>query len=117
MKTTLIYTETARNDLKSIYNYISKELFAPFTAGSIMNRILTEVSSLKDSPELYPVYRFSPWKEEGVRYFAVKKYIVFYKYDSKTSVISVVRVMYGGRDISQQMEETTQVKEPSVYYA
>ena len=117
MKTTLIYTESARNDLKLIYTYIAKKLYAPMTADKIINRILSEVSSLKDSPELYPIYRFSPWKEEGVRYFSVKKYLVFYKYDSVTSVISVIRIMYGGRDISQQMEETIHVKEPSVFYA
>ena len=117
MKTTLIYTESARDDLKSILSNISKELHAPFSAEKILNRILSEVSSLKDSPELYPVYRFSPWKEEGVRYFTVKKYVVFYKYDSTASEIAIVRVMYGGRNMIQLMEETTQVKEPSVYYA
>jgi toxin ParE1/3/4 len=36
----------------------------------------------------------------------VKKYLVFYTVDSDAETVSIARILYGGRDISRQLEDT-----------
>ena len=45
-----------------------------------------------------------PWYSQGVRFMPVKNYLVFYTVKNET--VSIARIMYGGRDISKQLEET-----------
>ena len=105
MKVGLEYTATAKNDLQAIFNYISYDLFAPDAAERIVERILSEIRSLQDSPEMFQLYRDNPWHDLGVRSFPVKNYVVFYRFSKEESMVSVLRIMYGGRDIKRQLEE------------
>ena len=36
----------------------------------------------------------------------VKNYLVFYTVKEETETVSIARIMYAGRDISKQLEET-----------
>ena len=101
----LEYTEAAKNDLKAIFNYISFDLIAPDAAERIVGRILSAIRSLQDSPEMYQLYRDNPWHDLGVRSFPVKNYVVFYRFKKEESLVTVIRIMYGGRDVSKQLEE------------
>ena len=102
----VVYTFQARQDLHDIYDYIAFTLLAPDAARKTTERILETVRSLQTMPERNPLYKEEPWHSLGVRFIPVKNYIVFYTVNTDT--VSIARIMYGARDLSRQLEETTE---------
>lgn len=102
------YTRYAREDLKAIYEYLAFELLVPDTASRQSDRIMKTVRTLDNMPERYKVYEEEPWKSQNLRYFPVDNYLVFYLPKKETGVINIVRIIYGGRDIRRQLEQTTE---------
>lgn len=99
------FTEQARNDLRDILDYISYELQAPKIAVRLVREITNEILSLNQMPMRYRLYDEEPWQSQGLRYFPVKNYLIFYYPDESTNTVYAVRVIYGGRDISCQLSE------------
>ena len=108
MSMNIVYTHTARQDLREIYEYIAFSLLASDTARSLTDRIMAEIRTLETFPERNPLYRDEPWHSQGVRVLPVKNYLVFYTVNNDTETVSVARILYGGRDISRQLEETVE---------
>ena len=106
MSMKIVYTHTARQDLREIYEYIAYTLLVSETARSLTDRIMTDIRSMEEFPESNSLFKDEPWHSQGVRFLPVKNYLVFYTVQKETETISVVRIMYGGRDISRQLEET-----------
>ena len=104
----IVYTNTARRDLREIYEYIAYTLLVPNTAKAISETIMREVRSLESLPERNPLYQDEPWHSQGVRFLRVKNYLVFYTVNPDADTVSVARIMYGGRNISRQLEETSE---------
>ena len=104
----VVYTFTARQDLRNIYEYIAFTLLAPDAARNTTDRIMSTVRTLESMPERNPLYKEEPWHSQGVRFVPVKNYLVFYTINTETDTVSVARIMYGARDISRQLEETTE---------
>ena len=46
-----------------------------------------------------------PWHSIGLRFFPIDNYLIFYRTDEEKEIVSIVRIMYGGRDISRQLSE------------
>ena len=101
----IVYTHTARQDLREIYEYIAFSLLAADTARSLTERIMADIRSLESFPERNPLYKQEPWRSQGLRVLPVKNYLVFYTVKNETETISIARILYGGRDISRQLEE------------
>lgn len=108
MSMQIVYTYTARRDLREIYEYIAYALLAPKTAEAMAESIMKAVRTLDEMPERNPLYGDEPWHSRGVRSLRVKNYLVFYTVNKETGTVSVARIMYGGRDISRQLEETVE---------
>lgn len=104
----IVYTNTARRDLREIYEYVAYTLLVPDTAKALSEKIMGEVRSLESLPERNPLYRDEPWHSQGVRFLRVKNYLVVYTVNPDADTVSVARIMYGGRDISRQLEETSE---------
>lgn len=94
--------------MKAIYEYLAFGLFVPDTASRQSDRIMKAVRMLDNMPERYKVYEEEPWKSQNLRYFPVDNYLVFYLPKKETGIINIVRIIYGGRDIKRQMEQTTE---------
>lgn len=45
-------------------------------------------------------------KNQGLRCFPVKNYLIFYYPDETKNTVYAIRIIYGGRDISHQLSET-----------
>lgn len=103
------YTKCAKEDLNSIYEYIAYELLVPDTANSQIDRIIKTIRTLDNMPERYNIYEEEPWKSQNLRYFPVDNYLVFYLPKKETSIINIIRIIYGGRDIRRQLEKTTEI--------
>lgn len=99
----IVYTAAARRDLRDIYEYIAYELLVPETAAGQAQRIMKEIRALDEMPMRFRLYEEEPWHSEGLRFFPVDNYLVFYLPDETRNTVSIVRIMYGGRDIPQSL--------------
>ncbi len=106
MKFEIVYTAGAKRDLRNIYEYIAQKLLVPETAAGQVQRIMKEIRSLDELPMRFRLYEDEPWHSRGLRFFPVDNYLIFYLPDERTCTVSVVRIMYGGRDIQRQVQET-----------
>ena len=77
---------TARDDLRGIYEYIAYNLFVPITAK-------------------FPLYKKEPWHSAGLRFFPVNNYVIFYIANETDNTISVIRIMYGGSNIEVRLRD------------
>lgn len=103
----VVYSAEARQDLRDFYQYIAFELLEPETAAGQANRIMNEISSLDEMPMRHRRYEEEPWYSQGLRVMPVDNYLVFYLPDETNEIVNIIRIMYGGRDISKQLNETT----------
>ncbi len=103
MKYKVMYTAGAKKDLRNIFRYISEELLAPENAAGQTERMLHTM------PNRNRLYEEEPWHSRGLRFFPVDNYLVFYKTDDETEAVYVVRIMYGGRDVHKQLNQTEDV--------
>ncbi len=106
MNWNIVYTAGARRDLRNIYEYIAYSLFVPETAAGQTQRIMKEVRVLDEMPMRFQLYDEEPWHSAGLRFFPVDNYLVFYLPDEVKSIVYIVRIMYGGRDVHKQLSET-----------
>ena len=96
-------SEQADSDLKGIFEYISFELQSLENASGQLDRLEEQILSLDTMPERYRKYEKEPWKSRGFRVLPVDNYVVLYIPDSDKKVVTILRVMYAGRDIDNQL--------------
>ncbi len=95
----VVYSEKAKEDLKEIYSYIAFTLMVPSTAEGQVNRIRKIIRSLDFMPLRNPAVDWEPWKSMKMHKAAVDNFMVFYTVDESLSIVSIIRIVYGGRDI------------------
>lgn len=98
----------AEQDLRSIFEYIAYELQSVSNASQQLKRLEDSILSLDQMPNRNPAYRKEPWYSRGLRVMSVDNYLVFYIPDTATQTVTVIRVMYGGRDIGSQLDTLIQ---------
>lgn len=107
----MIYTvnisNQAETDLREIYEYIAYELQSPENASGQLDRLEKCILSLSQKPERFRIYDAEPWKSRGLRIVPVNNYCVFYVPNRETGIVTVIRVMYGGRDMETQLTRYT----------
>lgn len=96
MKYQFFYTDSAKQDLKNIYRYISDSLVEPEIAEKLTDKIMKSIRSLDEET----------WRSRSLRILQVNNYLIFYPPDEKKTVVTILRIIYGGRDISKQLSET-----------
>ena len=96
-------TEAAKKDLQSIFEYIAFELQEPENAKNQMRLLESRILSLDTMPERYKSYDKEPWHSQGFRILRVDNFIVFYIPDANTKIVTIIRILYSGRDIEKQL--------------
>ena len=91
MSSGVIYSARARQDLRNIYEYISYDLLVPETATRQTRRIMKEIRSLDEMPMRHRLYDDEPWHSQGVRFFPVDNYLVFYLPDETKNTVYIVK--------------------------
>lgn len=104
MKYSIVLTETAQADLSAIFRYIAVDLQSAQNANAQLSRIEKAIASLDQMPERYRVYDRKNWRERNMRVMPVDNYLVFYVPAHDDSTVTVMRILYGGRDIDRQLE-------------
>ncbi len=97
----------AEEDLRGIFEYIAFELLSPENAEKQLERLEKQILSLDEMPERFPRYGKEPWHSRGLRFATVDNYIVFYLPDMEEQVVTILRVMYSGRNIEEQLSVHT----------
>ena len=96
-------SEQADSELRGIFEYIAFELQSPENASGQLDRLEEQILSLDIMPERYRKYENEPWKSRGLRVLPVDNYVIFYIPDSNKKIVTILRVMYAGRDIDNQL--------------
>lgn len=107
MKYEVIATEQAESDLRGIYEYIAFELLAPENAKGQVARLEEMILGLEEFPNRFRQYEKEPWYSRGLRIMPVDNYLVFYIPNQKEMTVTIIRIMYAGRDIDQRLKDYT----------
>lgn len=103
----IIISYQAETDLRGIFEYIAYELKSVQNAAGQLSRLEESIFSLNQMPERFRRYSKEPWYSRGLRAMPVDHYLVFYIPNHNEKTVSIVRVMYGGRDIDVQLKNLT----------
>lgn len=106
MKYEVVTTAQAAADLRAIFEYIAYELLAGENAIKQLDRLEEAILSLDEMPERYHLYDKEPWRERNLRIMPVDNYLVFYIPQDDDKTVTIIRVMYGRRDIDAQLKQT-----------
>lgn len=94
----VVFAQQAERDLRDIFEYVAYEIGEPHAAAQLMGRIRAAVEGLATFPGRRPIVDFEPWRTRQTRWLLVGNYLVFFVTDEDKGVVSVIRVIYGGRD-------------------
>lgn len=101
---TITITEQADRDLRGIYEYIAFELKSPDYAAGQLERLEKSIAGLGEFPEKFMCYENGAWRDRGLRIMLVDNFRVCYILRKETQTITVIRVLYVGRDIDEQIK-------------
>lgn len=99
----VLTTAQADADLRGIYEYIAFELLSPDNAVGQLDRLEKRIIELEEFPEKFKPYEKEPWHSRGLRVMPVDNYLVFYIPDKDAGIVTVIRIMYAGRDVDNQL--------------
>lgn len=102
-------SEQADADLRAIFEYIAFELQSVQNASGQLDRLEESILSLEEMPERYRKYEKEPWHSRGLRMMPVDNFIVFYIPDKEKYIVTIIRVMYAGRNIDDQLAKYTKI--------
>ena len=103
------YLPSALRDLTEIADYIGVKLNNHEAADRLSENIVSKIDKLAEMPYRYPIYYplaafpVKPLKME-YRKMVVKKYLVFYWVDEEKHLVTIARVIYGGRNIDDVLK-------------
>ncbi len=103
-------TPEAKSDLRGIFEYIAFDLQSVQNAAGQLDRLEKSIASLDQMPERFRMYEKEPWHSRNLRIMPVDNYVVFYIPDSETKLVTVIRVMYGGRDADRQLNKMQPIR-------
>lgn len=96
----IIYSEFARSDLDTIYNYICEKASAN-TAAEFLNELLDSIEKLAEFPDMGVMPRYP---EIPGKVFIHGQYLVFYRTDEEKNRVEIARIMHGARDYIQELK-------------
>lgn len=94
----------AKEDMREIY----VELRAIDSAEALFRHLEEHIYALEEMPERYRLYEGEPWRTRGLRIMPVDHYLVFYIPKHESCIVTVIRILYGGRDSAEQLARYTE---------
>ena len=90
--------------------YERKDMQTPENVSGQLDRLEACIMDLDHMPKRYRQYELEPWKSRGLRVALVDNYLVLYIPDDDTQMVTIIRVMYGGRDVDTQLNRFIKTK-------
>lgn len=88
----------AKRDMLEIHTYIADNLKEQGIADRLLDKIETEILTLKNMPSRHNIDRDEQLKHRNLRKLLVDNYLIFYTVYEKTRMVFIVRVLYARRD-------------------
>ncbi len=107
MKYVVNLSDEAIADLREIFRYIAIHLQSPENAVHQVQRLEQHIRGLDEFPYRFCKYEKGVWEKRGLRVMPVDRYCVFYIPNDTTKTVTIVRVMYGGRDLTRWLDAKT----------
>ena len=92
-------TEKAYEDLVSNLNYIPNNLGNPAAAKRFFDHVFNSLDKLCLFPMSYPTVDSEFIKRKDLRKLIIDNFLAYKTYDAANSTVSVLRIVYGRRDI------------------
>lgn len=96
-------SKQAKKDLREIYEYIAITLLSPQNAAGQLDRLENKIMGLSQMPMCFRKYEAEPWHSRGLRIMPVDNFVVLYIPNEEMGIVAVLRVMYGGRNVEEQL--------------
>ena len=95
------FTEKAAQDFDEILRYISVDLSNPEAAQKLGRKMFEQIDTVRAFPDSgAPVdNEFLP--DKTVRKLLVDNYVIYYKAHHEERIISVIRIVYGKRNLDE----------------
>lgn len=79
-------------------------------ASGQLDRLEACIMDLGHMQKRYRQYELEPWTSRGLRVTPADNYLVLYIPNDDTQVVTIIRVMYGGRDVKTRLNRFTKTK-------
>lgn len=96
MEKEIIWSETAQNQLKKIYNYLSKKSKNEDISNKVINKIYNSVTILSTNWEIYELDEMKISNKGDYRAFEIYSYRITYKITLKQ--IQILRIRHTSRN-------------------
>lgn len=100
----VIVQPLALDDMTQIVTYVAKELDSPEAAQKLASRFVEGIESLSKLPARCPLYQPPRPLRHEYRRLAVGNYLVFFWVSEEEEMVTVVRVIYGYRNLPKMIE-------------
>ena len=87
----VIFTKQAHKEIKEIYRYISKAVFAENSAWQLMRALNSKISNIRIFPKMY---RKIEIQNKEYRRLVVRSYIIIYRVNEEKKKIYIVHIFY-----------------------
>ena len=98
MKYSLNITDIAEEDILSTVRYITNVLKNSIAANNLLDEIERHEKILEDTPGIYPFVHDEYLAGKGLKYAAIKNFLLFYTIDKKSKIVTIIRFLYKRRD-------------------
>lgn len=92
------FTESARDEIRAVYEYISKSLVNEDAAKKLMRKMKTNIMNLTKSPEIYVKIEKKDRLKRNFRRMVVDNFIVLYTIDEYKKTICISHMYYGKKN-------------------
>lgn len=99
------FTEKAVQDLDEILHYIAIDLDNPVAAKSLSRKVFEKIDSARYFPESGSPVENEFLADKTVRKLIVDHYIIYYKAHHDEKMISVIRIVYGKRNLDEILRQ------------
>ena len=100
------FSKQANMDLRGIYEYIAFTLLSPENAKKLLNTLEKKIQSLENFPKRYKLYHDTLWHDQELRVMPINNFLIFYISDHQKQIITILRIMYHGRNIPNALDTT-----------
>ena len=99
------FTEKAVQDLDEILRYISVDLDNPIAAKKLGKKIFEKIDGARCFPEAGALVDNEYLADKAVRKMLADNYVIYYKAQHDEKMISVIRIVYGKRNLDEILRQ------------
>ena len=105
MSCQIVFTDTARSDLREIAMYLAEQSKDKNVAIRFVKELQNETKILESFPESGAIPRDRILKSSGYRFLSHKDYLIFYLYEKLEKKVYILAVFNGKRDSMRMMKK------------